>query len=119
MAYGGALAIGVGDNIAMLKHAIYSVISPEGCASILWRSAEKAEDAADAMSITSERLQELGLIDDIIDEPMGGAHRDYNETAGRIKAHLLAKLNELQAMDKTALVERRYQRIRDYGFFEE
>lgn len=116
---GGALAIGVGDNIAMLKHAIYSVISPEGCASILWRSAEKAEDAADAMSITSERLQELGLIDDIIDEPMGGAHRDYNETAGRIKAHLLAKLNELQAMDKTALVERRYQRIRDYGFFEE
>lgn len=116
---GGALAIGVGDNIAMLKHAIYSVISPEGCASILWRSAEKAEDAADAMSITSERLQELGLIDDIIDQPMGGAHRDYNETAGRIKAHLLAKLNELQAMDKTALVERRYQRIRDYGFFEE
>lgn len=116
---GGALAIGVGDNIAMLQHAIYSVISPEGCASILWRSADKAEDAADAMSITSNRLKELGLIDDIIEEPMGGAHRDYNEMAKRIKAHLSAKLSNLQSIDKTALVERRYQRIRDYGFFEE
>lgn len=116
---GGALAIGVGDNVAMLQYSVYSVISPEGCASILWRSAERAEDAADAMSITSDRLKELGLVDDIIEEPMGGAHRDYQETARRIKSHLLEKLAELNEMDSTALTERRYQRIRDYGFFEE
>lgn len=115
---GGALAIGVGDNVAMLQYSVYSVISPEGCASILWRSAERAEDAADAMSITSDRLKELGLVDDIIEEPMGGAHRDYQETAKRIKSHLLEKLAVLNEMDSTALTERRYQRIRDYGFFE-
>ncbi len=116
---GGALAIGVGDRVFMLQHAVYSVISPEGCASILWRSAERAEDAADAMNITADKLLQLGLINDIIEEPLGGAHRNVSQTAQNIKAQLKASLEQLMALDEQDMLDQRYERIRNFGFFEE
>ncbi|WP_299232251.1 acetyl-CoA carboxylase carboxyl transferase subunit alpha [uncultured Halomonas sp.] len=112
---GGALAIGVCDELAMLQYSTYSVISPEGCASILWKSADKASDAAQAMGITAERLKELGLVDTLIPEPLGGAHRQPEATAERVKEALLASLERLDAMDTDALLERRYQRLMSYG----
>jgi acetyl-CoA carboxylase carboxyl transferase subunit alpha len=116
---GGALAIGVGDRLLMLQYSTYSVISPEGCASILWKSADKAELAAEAMGITSERIKEQELIDEIVPEPLGGAHRDRDEMAGRLKAVLDRHLRELSATDTTELLERRYEKIMDYGVFQE
>ncbi|HSP58902.1 MAG TPA: acetyl-CoA carboxylase carboxyl transferase subunit alpha [Halomonas sp.] len=112
---GGALAIGICDELSMLQFSTYSVISPEGCASILWKSAAKASDAAQAMGITAERLQELGFVDTLIPEPLGGAHRHPVTTAERVKSSLLASLDRLQAMDTDALLERRYQRLMSYG----
>ncbi|RCV89188.1 acetyl-CoA carboxylase carboxyl transferase subunit alpha [Billgrantia montanilacus] len=112
---GGALAIGVCDELAMLQYSTYSVISPEGCASILWKSADKASDAAQAMGITAERLKELGFVDTLIPEPLGGAHRHPIDTAERVKAALLASLDRLEAMDTEALLERRYERLMSYG----
>jgi len=116
---GGALAIGVGDRMLMLEYSIYSVISPEGCASILWKSAEKASDAAEALGVTSGRLKELGLIDGIIDEPLGGAHRDPDTMAERIKATLLEQVEQLKRLPLEQLVAARYQRLMSYGDFVE
>ncbi|MBP3142609.1 acetyl-CoA carboxylase carboxyl transferase subunit alpha [Aliivibrio fischeri] len=113
---GGALAIGVGDYVNMLQYSTYSVISPEGCASILWRDSDKAPQAADAMGLVAPRLKELELIDTIIDEPLGGAHRDHKATAENIKQRLLEQLKELDAFDNEALLERRYQRLMSYGY---
>ncbi|GAB6264195.1 acetyl-CoA carboxylase carboxyl transferase subunit alpha [Photobacterium sp. CCB-ST2H9] len=113
---GGALAIGVGDCVNMLQYSTYSVISPEGCASILWRDSDKAPQAAEAMGMTAERLKELGLIDNIIGEPLGGAHRDVTAMAASIKQQLLKTLDELEAMDEESLLERRYQRLLGYGY---
>jgi acetyl-CoA carboxylase carboxyl transferase subunit alpha len=114
---GGALAIGVGDRVNMLQYSTYSVISPEGCATILWKSAEKAPEAAEAMGITSERLKELGLIDQIIEEPLGGAHRDHETMANTLKQTLLETLETLQAMSTEHLLDSRYERLMQYGNF--
>jgi acetyl-CoA carboxylase carboxyl transferase subunit alpha len=114
---GGALAIGVGDRTNMLQYSTYSVISPEGCASILWKSAEKAKDAAEALSLTAPRLLELGLIDKVVREPLGGAHRNPRSMAIRLKAVLLGQLEALEKLDIPALLEQRYQRLRRYGAF--
>ncbi len=116
---GGALAIGVGDRLLMLQYSTYSVISPEGCASILWKSAEKAPLAAEAMGITSERLLEFGLVDEIVEEPLGGAHRDLDLMAASLKKALLRNLEELEALPQEALLEQRYQRLMAYGEFNE
>ncbi|MGY0398692.1 MAG: acetyl-CoA carboxylase carboxyltransferase subunit alpha [Ostreibacterium sp.] len=116
---GGALAIGVGDRVFMLQHSIYSVISPEGCASILWRSAEHAEDAADAMNITANKLLALGLINGVIEEPLGGAHRDIVKMAGNIKATLISTLAEIAELELQEMLDKRYECIRNFGFFEE
>ncbi|MBU0656684.1 MAG: acetyl-CoA carboxylase carboxyltransferase subunit alpha [Gammaproteobacteria bacterium] len=116
---GGALAIGVGDRVMMLQYATYSVISPEGCASILWKSAEKAAEAADAMGITADRLKSLGLIDQIIPEPLGGAHRDMEASARLVGEALESNLRDLKAMNIDKLLDRRYQRIMGFGQFEE
>ena len=116
---GGALAIGVGDRVLMLEYSTYSVISPEGCASILWKSADKAAEAAAAMGITSRRLKELKLIDRIVDEPLGGAHRDVDETISRLKAALLEELADLDAIEPDNLVEMRYKRLQGFGQFRE
>jgi acetyl-CoA carboxylase carboxyl transferase subunit alpha len=113
---GGALAIGVCDELMMLSYSTYSVISPEGCASILWKSAERAADAAKAMGITSDRLFELGLVDQVISEPMGGAHRDPALTAANLKRHLTETLDKLSGHSTDELLERRYQRLMAYGF---
>ena len=115
---GGALAIGVADRVLMLEYAVYSVISPEGCASILWKDASRAEDAAQAMGITSQALQEHGLIDTVVEEPTGGAHRDYEESANRLKAAMEASLVELTRMPIDQLVSARYDRLMSYGKFE-
>ncbi|AVV34447.1 MAG: acetyl-CoA carboxylase carboxyltransferase subunit alpha [Cobetia sp.] len=112
---GGALAIGVCDELNMLQYSTYSVISPEGCASILWKSAERAADAADAMGITASRLKELGFVDNLIKEPLGGAHRNPQSAADSIKAALGEGLERLGALDTDALLERRYQRLMSYG----
>jgi acetyl-CoA carboxylase carboxyl transferase subunit alpha len=112
---GGALAIGVGDRTIMLQYSTYSVITPEGCASILWKSTEKAKDAAEALAITAPRLLELGLIDKIVREPLGGAHRDPHAMAIRLKAVLLNQLDALERGDAAGLVEQRYRRLRRYG----
>jgi acetyl-CoA carboxylase carboxyl transferase subunit alpha len=112
---GGALAIGVCDELAMLQYATYSVISPEGCASILWKSAEKASDAAQAMGITAERLKELGFVDTLIPEPLGGAHRHPVTTAERVREALLASLDRLEGMGTEAMLERRYQKLMSFG----
>ncbi|OOZ42971.1 acetyl-CoA carboxylase carboxyl transferase subunit alpha [Solemya elarraichensis gill symbiont] len=116
---GGALAIGVGDRVQMLQYSTYSVISPEGCASILWKDADKASLAADAMAITSDKLKELGLIDTIIDEPLGGAHRNPDAMAKSLKASLLEALERVESIDSEELLELRYKRIMEYGRFEE
>ncbi|NVJ65115.1 MAG: acetyl-CoA carboxylase carboxyl transferase subunit alpha [Gammaproteobacteria bacterium] len=112
---GGALAIGVGDRVNMLQYSTYSVISPEGCASILWKSAEKAEEAASAMGITAERIKELGLIDNIVAEPKGGAHRDYQVMAANLKQRLKEDLDYLQTLDKDTLLAKRYDKLMAVG----
>lgn len=116
---GGALAIGVGDRVMMLQYATYSVISPEGCASILWKSADKAADAADAMGITADRLKSLGLIDQIIPEPLGGAHRNIPLATQAVGEALEVNLRELKSMNIDKLLERRYQRLLSFGQYEE
>jgi acetyl-CoA carboxylase carboxyl transferase subunit alpha len=116
---GGALAIGVGDWLGMLQFSTYSVISPEGCASILWKSADKAQLAAEAMAITSDKLLEQGLIDQIIKEPLGGAHRNPEATAASIKAALLTRLDELCGIDPDVLIAGRYRRLMGYGKFKD
>ena len=113
---GGALAIGVSDKVNMLQYSTYSVISPEGCASILWKSAEKASTAAEVMGLTATRLKELGLIDGIVNEPLGGAHRDYTAMARSLKQRLLDDLAELDPLSQEALLERRYNRLMSYGY---
>jgi len=113
---GGALAIGVGDKVNMLQYSTYSVISPEGCASILWKSAEKASTAAEVMGLTAQRLKELKLIDEIVTEPLGGAHRDYAEMAENLKQRILTDLHELDNLDKETLLHRRYQRLMSHGY---
>lgn len=113
---GGALAIGVGDYVNMLQYSTYSVISPEGCASILWRDSDKAPQAAEAMGLVAPRLKELELIDEIIEEPLGGAHRDAVQMAANMKATLLRQLEELDQLDDDNLLERRYQRLMSYGY---
>ncbi|WP_295463610.1 acetyl-CoA carboxylase carboxyltransferase subunit alpha [uncultured Pseudomonas sp.] len=112
---GGALAIGVCDQLNMLQHSTYSVISPEGCASILWKTAEKAPEAAEAMGITAERLKSLNIVDQVIDEPLGGAHRDPEAMAASLRTALLQQLDELKGYDVPALLERRYERLMSYG----
>jgi acetyl-CoA carboxylase carboxyl transferase subunit alpha len=114
---GGALAIGVCDELLMLQYSTYSVISPEGCASILWKSAERAADAAKAMGITSDRLHELGLVDQVIPEPLGGAHRDPALMAASLQQKLIETLDRLEQMSIDELLERRYARLMDYGRF--
>ncbi len=115
---GGALAIGVADRLLMLEYSTYSVISPEGCASILWKSADKAEKAAEAMGITAQRIGELGLVDEIIKEPLGGAHRDYDFIAQRLKVTLKDTLEQLQQHSMEELLVLRSQRFRSYGFYQ-
>ena len=116
---GGALAIGVGDRLLMLQYAIYSVISPEGCASILWKSAEKAEDAAEAMRITAESLAGFGLVDEVLEEPLGGAHRNPAEMAEVIRNALLKSLDELDGLSVEQLLEERRKRLESFGQFKE
>jgi acetyl-CoA carboxylase carboxyl transferase subunit alpha len=116
---GGALAIGVGDRVMMLQYSIYSVISPEGCASILWKSADKASEAAEAMGITAERLKSLGLIDTVLKEPLGGAHRDAEAMAAAVKKALLDTLTRLERLSMDELVEARYKRFTSFGSFKE
>ena len=113
---GGALAIGVCDHLQMLQYSTYSVISPEGCASILWKSAEYASEAAAAMGLTAQRLHELGLVDQIIPEPLGGGHRDHDAVADSLKASLIENLERLSAKDEETLMAERYQRLMSYGF---
>ncbi len=112
---GGALGIGVGDHLAMLQYSTYFVISPEGCANIIWKSSEFAPQAAEAMGVTSSTLEELGIVDTTIQEPLGGAHRDVEEMARRIRAHVSHQLDRLCATDADSLVESRYQRLMAYG----
>ncbi len=112
---GGALAIGVCDELMMLQYATYAVISPEGCASILWRSAERASDAAEAMGITAQRLNQLGLADTVVPEPLGGAHRDIGLMCATLKGQLKETLSKVQAFSTEDMVERRYQRYMSYG----
>ena len=112
---GGALAIGVCDHLQMLEFSTYSVISPEGCASILWRSADKAPEAAAAMGLTAGRLHELGIVDHVIKEPLGGAHRDYDQAADAVRRNISEQLDELRGLAVPDLVERRYQRLMSYG----
>lgn len=116
---GGALAVAVGDYVNMLQYSTYSVISPEGCASILWKTAEKAADAAQALGITADSLQKLGLIDTIIKEPLGGAHRDFGQTMGNVKTVLEKQLHDTQSMPISDLLSRRFDRIMAYGKFSE
>lgn len=113
---GGALAIGVGDRVNMLQYATYSVISPEGCASILWKSADKAPLAAEAMNITASRLKELKLIDNIVEEPLGGAHRAYDEMAKLLKERIETDIKELLNLPVDKIVEERYNRLMHYGY---
>jgi acetyl-CoA carboxylase carboxyl transferase subunit alpha len=112
---GGALGIGVGDHLAMLQYSTYFVISPEGCANIIWKSSDKAPDAAEAMGVTSSVLQDLGIVDATIPEPLGGAHRDAELMAQRIKDHIVAKLDSLQELPLEDLLAKRYQRLMSYG----
>lgn len=114
---GGALALSVGDQVLMLQHSIYSVISPEGCASILWKSSERASDAAEALGITAHRLKALGLVDKIVTEPVGGAHRDPKQMAVYLKRALNDGLRQVNDLDVKQLLKRRYERIGSYGRF--
>ncbi|HBS25902.1 MAG TPA: acetyl-CoA carboxylase carboxyl transferase subunit alpha [Gammaproteobacteria bacterium] len=114
---GGALAIGVGDYTMMLENSTYSVISPEGCATILWKSAEKASDAAESLGITASRLKELGLIDEIVPEPLGGAHSNYSVISESLGKTLASALQQIKQYTKDELLERRYQRLMNYGEF--
>ena len=116
---GGALGIGVGDRIAVLQYAYYSVISPEGCAGILWKSHQFAPKAAEALKFTSQHLQQLGVIDDVIEEPLGGAHRDHHQMAARMKSYLLRTLSQLKSQPVDALIESRYEKFRQMGAFVE
>jgi acetyl-CoA carboxylase carboxyl transferase subunit alpha len=116
---GGALAIGVCDRLLMLQYSVYSVISPEGCASILWRSADKAEAAAEAMGITADRLYKLDLVDEIIPEPLGGAHRDVDAMSEAIKNALVAALAELKTLPPAELVKRRREKLANFGNYRE
>lgn len=116
---GGALAICIGDRINMLQYATYSVISPEGCASILWKSADKASQAAEAMGITAQRLFSLKLIDNIIQEPLGGAHRDYDQIAGSLKQSLIESLDALESITIDRLLDQRYQKLMSFGQYRE
>lgn len=113
---GGALAIGVGDKVNMLQYSTYSVISPEGCASILWKSADKASLAAEALGLTAPRLKELNLIDNIVPEPLGGAHRHVDQMAANLKERILADLAELETLSTEGLLDRRYERLMTYGY---
>lgn len=116
---GGALAIGVGDRVNMLQYSTYSVISPEGCASILWKSADKASDAAHAMGITAPRLKELNLINNIVHEPEGGAHRDHPAMAASLKAQICADLGQLKELNQEQLLDERYERLMSFGVQED
>jgi len=112
---GGALAIGVCDCLVMLQYSTYSVISPEGCASILWKTSEKAPEAAEAMGLTAERLKELGFVDELVKEPLGGAHRDMDTVADSLRKAIIRNIKKLRAMDNPALLKRRYERLTSYG----
>jgi len=118
-ASGGALGIGLGDRILMLEYAWYSVISPEGCAAILWRDAAKAADAAEALKVTSHDVLELGIIDQIIPEPAGGAHNDHEKTAESLKIEILKSINELEKLSTEELIEQRIKKYRVMGVFDE
>lgn len=113
---GGALAIGVGDRVNMLQYSTYSVISPEGCASILWKSAEKAPIAAEAMGVTAPQIKDLGLINTIVDEPLGGAHRDHKAMAANLKAVIKLQLSQLQSLSTPTLLQERYERLMSFGY---
>ncbi|MFY8349074.1 acetyl-CoA carboxylase carboxyl transferase subunit alpha [Pseudoalteromonas sp. SSM20] len=113
---GGALAIGVGDRVNMLQYSTYSVISPEGCASILWKSAEKAPLAAEAMGVSADRVKSLDLINSIVDEPLGGAHRNYDAMAKSLKAQIKRDLSELKALSLDEMLEQRYERLMSFGY---
>jgi acetyl-CoA carboxylase carboxyl transferase subunit alpha len=112
---GGALAIGVCDSLLMLQYSTYSVISPEGCASILWKTSEKAPEAAEAMGLTAERLKELGFVDELVREPLGGAHRDMDAISDSLRKSLIRQLKKLRSLDSPALLKRRYERLMSYG----
>ncbi|MEO1617151.1 MAG: acetyl-CoA carboxylase carboxyltransferase subunit alpha [Planctomycetota bacterium] len=114
---GGALGIGVGDRIAVLQHAYYSVISPEGCAGILWKSHEHAPKAATALKFTSDHLKRLGIVDDVLNEPLGGAHRDHHQMASRLKTYLSRTLTELESLSVDEMLEARYEKFRRIGVF--
>ncbi len=116
---GGALAIGVGDRLLMLQYSTYSVISPEGCASILWKSADNAKEAAEAMGITAQRLSELKLVDRVIDEPLGGAHRDFTGIANSLKLALIEELEQLRSLPTQEVVVQRQNKIRQIGEFKQ
>lgn len=116
---GGALAIGVGDRLIMLEYSTYAVISPEGCASILWKSAEKSQLAAEAMGITSDRVREQGFLDEVVREPLGGGHRNYQKTALSLREALISHLDELKQEDLDEMLAKRYQRIMHFGSFTE
>ena len=116
---GGALAIAVADRVLMLQYSTYSVISPEGCASILWKSAERAADAAETMGITAARLKSLNLIDKVVNEPIGGAHRDYRAMAASLKRSLADALRELEVLTPSELVAQRYEKLMSYGRYKE
>ena len=113
---GGALAIGIGDRVNMLQYSTYSVISPEGCASILWKSAEKAPLAAEAMGVSAQQIKELDLINTIIDEPLGGAHRDHDATAANLRATIKQQLAQLKKLTPDQLLEERYKRLMSFGY---
>ncbi|WNH49923.1 MULTISPECIES: acetyl-CoA carboxylase carboxyltransferase subunit alpha [Stenotrophomonas] len=115
---GGALALGVGDRTLMLEYSVYSTISPEGCASILWKDAGKAKDAAEQLGLTAPRLKSLGLVDKVVREPTGGAHRNPAQMAKRLKAVLLNELDALEALTTEDLLQKRYERLRSYGAYE-
>ncbi|MEN5267326.1 acetyl-CoA carboxylase carboxyltransferase subunit alpha [Stenotrophomonas sp. TWI587] len=115
---GGALALGVGDRTVMLEYSVYSTISPEGCASILWKDPAKAKDAAEQLGLTAPRLKGLGLVDKVVREPTGGAHRNPNQMAKRLKAVLLNELDVLEALPVDVLLQKRYERLRSYGTYE-
>ena len=116
---GGALGIGLGDRLLMMEYSYFATISPEGCASILWKTADKAEQAAEIMGITSQKLRKYNMIDEVISEPVGGAHRNYEEAAANIRQAILKNLNDLADEDKNTMLDNRYQKMLDYGAFSE